>query len=169
MRPIFTNLVVIVRRPRSADPGYGQDSCAAAWPLAVPVLTDQSACPVGVGARSMPRKPHGEVPDPHLQPRGRLRGANARAAGPDDEGSWAFAEAVVAQTRPDPRDRRLVVHSDGHLSPRDAAGAQTITDGPFARAKGGDVATPMLHSLGSCRGSHPTIAVVVSRLPNTCE
>jgi hypothetical protein len=72
------------------------------------------------------------------------------AAGPDDEGSWAFAEAVVAQKRLDPRGRRLVAHNDGHLGPHDAAGAQTITNGPFARIK---VTTPMLHSLVSCRGS----------------
>jgi hypothetical protein len=65
------------------------------------------------------------------------------AAGPDDEGSWAFAEAVVAQERQDPRGRRLVVHSDGHLGPHDAAGEQTITDGPFARTEGDDAGAPL--------------------------
>jgi hypothetical protein len=64
------------------------------------------------------------------------------AAGPDDEGSWAFAEAVVAQKRLDPRGRRLVAHNDGHLGPHDAAGAQTITNGPFARIKGDDADAP---------------------------
>jgi hypothetical protein len=54
-----------------------------------------------------------------------------------------FAEAVVAQERQDPRGRRLVVHSDGHLGPHDAAGEQTTTDGPFVRIKGDDAGAPL--------------------------
>jgi hypothetical protein len=81
-----------------------------------------------------------------------------------------FAEAVVAQERQDPRVRRLVVHSDGHLGPHDAAGEQTTTDGPFVRIKGG--------SRGDDAGAPPpgfvprgasTTAVVISRLPDTRE
>lgn len=64
---------------------------------AIPVVPAKMSNP-----HRSPRRPHGGVPDPHLQRRDRLRGA----AGPDDEGSWAFAEAVVAQKRPDPRSRR---------------------------------------------------------------
>jgi hypothetical protein len=54
----------------------------------------------------------------------------------------AWAEAVVAQKRHDPRGPRLVAHSDGHLGPHDAAGAQTITNGPFVRIKGDDADAP---------------------------
>lgn len=36
----------------------------------------------------------------------------------------------------------LSSHSDGHLGPHDAAGAQTITDGPFGRIKGDDADAP---------------------------
>jgi hypothetical protein len=37
---------------------------------------------------------------------------------------------------------RCVAHSDGHLGPHDAAGAQTITDGSFGRTKGDDADAP---------------------------
>jgi hypothetical protein len=67
-----------------------------------------------------------------------------------------LAEAVVAEERQDPRGRRLVVHSDGHLGPHDAAGEQTTTDGPFVRIKGGSRGTtPVLPRLVSCRGERP--------------
>jgi hypothetical protein len=79
---------------------------------------------------------------------------------------WIFAEAVVAQERQDPRDRRHVANGDGHLGPHDAAGAQTITDGPFVRIKGDDADAPQP---GFAPRSRPAIAVIVSRLPNTCE
>ena len=108
-----------------------------------------------------PRRPHGEVPDPHLQRRDRLRGA----AGPDDQGSWAFAEAVVARSgkileaTPRRAQRRP-------LGPHDATGAQTITDGSFLRIEGDDAAAP---GQGSSRGLCPAIAVVASRLPDMCE
>ena len=108
-----------------------------------------------------PRRPHGEVPDPHLQRRDRLRGA----AGPDDQGSWAFAEAVVARSgkileaTPRRAQRRP-------LGPHDATGAQTITDGSFVRIEGDDAAAP---GQGSSRGLCPAIAVVASRHPDMCE
>jgi hypothetical protein len=62
------------------------------------------------------------------------------------KGLGTFAEAEVAQERQDPRGRRgrrLVVHSDGHLGPHDAAGEQTTTDGPFMRIKGDDAGAPL--------------------------
>jgi hypothetical protein len=46
------------------------------------------------------------------------------------------AEAVIAQERQDPWGRRPVAHSDGHLGPHDAAGAQTTTEGPFVKDQG---------------------------------
>lgn len=57
-----------------------------------------------------------------------------RALGPLRSGGRPGAE--------DPRGRRLVVHSDGHLGPHDAAGEQTTTDGPFVRIKGDDAGAP---------------------------
>jgi hypothetical protein len=109
----------------------------------------------------IPKKATRRSTRPHLQRRDRLRGA----AGPDAQGSWAFAEAVVARSgkileaTPRRAQRRP-------LGPHDAAGAQTITDGSFVRIKGDDAAAP---GLGSSRGSCPAIAVVASRLPDMCE
>ena len=89
----------------------------------------------------IPKEPHGEVPTltyshetgfAELTPE--QQDQMMKAPGP--------SRAVVAEKRPDPRDRRLVVHSDGHLGRHDAAGAQTITDGPFVRVKGGDAGAP---------------------------
>ena len=51
----------------------------------------------------------------------------------------AFAEAVVAHERKIVWGRRPVAHSDVHLGPHDAAGAQLIIDGPLGRIKGDDV------------------------------
>jgi hypothetical protein len=64
-----------------------------------------------------------------------------------------FAEAAVAQERQDPRGRRLVVHSDGHVGPHDAAGAQTITDGPFVRIKGDEGSTAWFRAAGRVQQS----------------
>jgi hypothetical protein len=69
------------------------------------------------------------------------------------DGPILGADARSAQRRPPRSPRR--------------AGAQTITNGSFVRIKGDDADAPP--GLGSCRGSRPTIAVVVSRLPNMCE
>src|SRR5215211_45525 len=68
---------------------------------------------------------------------------------------------------PDPRDRRLVVHSDGHLGRPDAAGAQTITDGPFARVKGGDADAPQPGFVPRVASSNRCGSFSAS--PDTCE
>jgi hypothetical protein len=47
----------------------------------------------------------------------------------------------------------------------DAAGARSITDGSFARIKGGDADAPRPGFVPRVR---PTIAVVGSRLPDSC-
>jgi hypothetical protein len=83
-----------------------------------PVGEQAPAIPVVPAKMSNPHRSQGghtaKYPTPHLQRRDRLRGA----AGPDDEGSCAFAEAVVARSGKILELRLVVAQRRSPRSPR---------------------------------------------------
>jgi hypothetical protein len=62
----------------------------------------------------------------------------------------------------------LSSHSDDHLGPHDAAGAQTITDGPFGRIKGDDADAPQPGCVPQVASNNRCGSLSAFRFPGMC-